>query len=82
VLKYGIGQRQRVSSASYLERAQANLESSSAAAASGTTQEQDGMEVDGIEAMMAGVKSRGVLLLSHLHYCTITDILFDRARNC
>lgn len=59
MLKYGIGQRQRVSSASYLERAQANLESSSSAAASATTQEQDCMEVDGIEAMMAGVKSRG-----------------------
>lgn len=80
MLKYGIGQRQRVSSAGYLERAQANLESSSAAA-SVTTIEQDCMEVDGIEAMMAGIKSRGVLFF-FFHYCTVADILFDRARNC
>lgn len=79
MLKYGIGQRQRVSSAGYLERAQANLESS--AAASVTTIEQDCMEVDGIEAMMAGIKSRGVLFF-FFHYCTVADILFDRARNC
>jgi len=59
VLRYGIGQRQRMSTArSLLERADEPLEPGTAAPSS-TTPEDEAMDVDGIDAMMAGVKSRG-----------------------
>jgi hypothetical protein len=69
VLRYGIGQRQRMSTArNYLDRAEENSESSSSAApASAAVPEQGDMDVDGIDVMMAGVKSRGVGFLSS-HY--------------
>lgn len=62
VLRNGMGQRQRMSNArSYLERAEANGEpgSGSAPASSSAMPEQEQMDVDGIDSMMAGVKSRG-----------------------
>jgi len=61
VLRYGMGQRQRMSTASsYLERAEENSKSgSSSTLASATSPEQEDMDVDGIDAMMAGVKRRG-----------------------
>jgi len=59
VLRYGMGQRQRMSTArSLVERPEEPVESS-AASTSGTIPEDEAMDVDGINAMMAGVKSRG-----------------------
>jgi len=63
VLRYGVGQRQRMSTArmstarSLLERPEEPFESGTAN--SGTIAEDEAMEVDGINTMMAGVKSRG-----------------------
>lgn len=61
VLRYGMGQRQRMPTAgSYLERAEENVESGSCPdTASSLITEQEHMEIDGINSMMAGVKSRG-----------------------
>jgi hypothetical protein len=61
VLRNGMGQRQRMSNArSYLERAEENVEPGSGSiSASSAATEQERMDVDGIDSMMAGVKSRG-----------------------
>ena len=83
VLRYGMGQRQRMSTTrSILERAESNLEAGSSSAPVTTTiPEQHDMDVDAIDAMMAGVKSRGVCFLSSC-YRTVIDESFARARNC
>lgn len=75
VLRYGMGQRQRMSTArSLVERPEEPVESS-AASTSGTIPEDEAMDVDGINAMMAGVKSRGVgFCLSE--FCALTDIRY------
>jgi hypothetical protein len=69
-----MGQRQRMSTAkSYLERAEENVGSGSGhVPPSVVIPEQEPMEVDGIDSMMAGVKSRGVCLRS---FCTIAPLL-------
>jgi hypothetical protein len=62
VLRYGIGHRQRISTAkSYLERAAENLGSGSSPVSAAAQPHED---IDGIDAMMAGVKSHGVYFLS------------------
>jgi hypothetical protein len=82
VLRNGMGQRQRMSNARrYLERAEENVEPGSGSiSASSAATEQERMDVDGIDSMMAGVKSRGVCVV-FLQYYTFADISFARARN-
>lgn len=75
VLRYGIGQRQRISQArSFLERSDVDGESVSASGSgppSVTVLDEEDMDVDGINAMIAGVKSRGVGYFSFHISCYI-----------
>jgi hypothetical protein len=70
-----MGQRQRMSTARSLVERPEELVESSTASTSGTIPEDEAMDVDGINAMMAGVKSRGVgFCLSE--FCALTDIRY------
>jgi hypothetical protein len=71
VLRYGVGQRQRISSVrSHLERTEEN--SGLGSSVNDHRQDED-MEVDGINAMVAGVKTRGVRSPLSLRCCIVTD---------
>lgn len=72
VLRYGMGQRQRMSAVRNYSEAEGrgSMDQVGAAPASTSAPDGDAMDVDGIDVMMAGVKSRGVSSPRIVHFGT------------